>query len=78
MGWAVQDISTSTLVTYFILVSHTFRMELFFLLAGAAFALKMNVVGVTPSTLLSTARPATIFACAWERVRLPNSFSACW
>ena len=34
MGWAVQDISTSTLVTYFILVSHTFRMELFFLLAG--------------------------------------------
>jgi len=34
MGWAVQDISTSPLVSDFILVSHSFRMELFFLLAG--------------------------------------------
>jgi len=34
MGWAVQDISTSPLVTAFIAVSHSFRMELFFLLAG--------------------------------------------
>ncbi len=34
MGWAVMDISTSPLVGGFILVSHAFRMELFFLLAG--------------------------------------------
>lgn len=34
MGWAVQDVSTSPLVTVFVLVSHAFRMELFFLLAG--------------------------------------------
>jgi peptidoglycan/LPS O-acetylase OafA/YrhL len=34
MGWAVQDISTSQRVTDFFLVSHSFRMELFFLLAG--------------------------------------------
>ncbi|MEO6992978.1 MAG: acyltransferase family protein [Lacunisphaera sp.] len=34
MGWAVQDISTSPWVTNFFLVSHSFRMELFFLLAG--------------------------------------------
>ncbi len=34
MGWAVQDISTSPLVTLFMTVSHSFRMELFFLLAG--------------------------------------------
>jgi glucan biosynthesis protein C len=34
MGWAVQDISTSPWVTDFFLVSHSFRMELFFLLAG--------------------------------------------
>src|SRR6478736_1931763 len=33
-GWAVQDISTSPLVADFFLVSHSFRMELFFLLAG--------------------------------------------
>ncbi|MEO6003247.1 MAG: acyltransferase family protein [Opitutus sp.] len=34
MGWAVQDISTSPLVNGFVTVSHSFRMELFFLLAG--------------------------------------------
>jgi len=34
MGWAVQDVSTGQLVTDFFLVSHSFRMELFFLLAG--------------------------------------------
>ena len=34
MGWAVQDVSTSPRVTDFFLVSHSFRMELFFLLAG--------------------------------------------
>src|SRR6478736_4805504 len=34
MGWAVQDISTGQGVADFFLVSHSFRMELFFLLAG--------------------------------------------
>jgi len=34
MGWAIQDISTSPLVARFITVSHSFRMEAFFLLAG--------------------------------------------
>ena len=34
MGWAVQDISTSPLVAMFMTVSHSFRMEAFFLLAG--------------------------------------------
>ena len=34
MGWAVMDISTSPLVGSFMLVSHSFRMELFFLIAG--------------------------------------------
>jgi len=34
MGWAVQDISTSALVGMFSSVSHSFRMETFFLLAG--------------------------------------------
>lgn len=34
MGWAVQDVSTSAWVTGFTTVSHSFRMELFFLLAG--------------------------------------------
>src|SRR5688572_9012102 len=34
LGWAVQDISTSPLVGTFMVVSHSFRMETFFLLAG--------------------------------------------
>ena len=34
LGWAVQDISTTPLVTIFMTVSHSFRMEAFFLLAG--------------------------------------------
>lgn len=34
MGWAVQDVSTSSWVSGFTTVSHSFRMELFFLLAG--------------------------------------------
>ncbi|MBI1177453.1 acyltransferase family protein [bacterium] len=34
IGWAVMDISTSSFVSQFMLVSHSFRMELFFLIAG--------------------------------------------
>lgn len=34
IGWAVMDISTSPLVLMFMHVSHSFRMELFFLIAG--------------------------------------------
>jgi len=34
MGWAVQDVSTSPMVMVFVAVSHSFRMEAFFLLAG--------------------------------------------
>lgn len=34
IGWAVQDVSTSPLIPQFMAVSHAFRMEAFFLLAG--------------------------------------------
>ena len=34
IGWAVMDISTGSSILGFILVSHSFRMELFFLIAG--------------------------------------------
>jgi peptidoglycan/LPS O-acetylase OafA/YrhL len=34
IGWAVQDISTSPVVAIFTTVSHTFRMETFFMIAG--------------------------------------------
>lgn len=34
IGWAVMDISTSDWIDHFVLVSHSFRMPLFFLIAG--------------------------------------------
>ena len=34
IGWAVMDVSTSSFITGFMMVSHSFRMELFFLIAG--------------------------------------------
>lgn len=34
IGWAVMDVSTSPVVPLFMLVSHSFRMPLFFLIAG--------------------------------------------
>ncbi|KAA9134135.1 acyltransferase family protein [Marinihelvus fidelis] len=34
IGWAVMDVSTGDIVPVFVLVSHSFRMELFFLVAG--------------------------------------------
>lgn len=34
IGWAVQDVSTSPVVAMFVTVSHSFRMEVFFLIAG--------------------------------------------
>lgn len=34
IGWAVMDVSTSAVVSQFVMISHSFRMELFFLIAG--------------------------------------------
>ena len=34
IGWAVMDLSTSSTISRLMLVSHSFRMELFFLIAG--------------------------------------------
>jgi glucan biosynthesis protein C len=34
IGWAVMDVSTSEIASIFVMISHSFRMELFFLLAG--------------------------------------------
>lgn len=34
IGWAVMDISTSAILSVFMMISHSFRLELFFLLAG--------------------------------------------
>lgn len=46
IGWAVMDISTSHVVSVFALVSHSFRMELFFLIAGFFSHMKYHQQGV--------------------------------
>ena len=48
IGWAVMDINTSESVSAFVLVSHSFRMALFFLIAGffSRMSLKRNASAV--------------------------------
>jgi len=48
IGWAVMDISTSNVVSIFILINHSFRMELFFLIAGFFCHMKYHQQGVQP------------------------------
>ena len=42
IGWAVMDVSTSYIAGGFALISHTFRMALFFLIAGFFSAMVLN------------------------------------
>jgi peptidoglycan/LPS O-acetylase OafA/YrhL len=46
IGWAVMDISTSSFVSVFILINHSFRMALFFLIAGFFSHMKFHQGGV--------------------------------
>lgn len=45
IGWAVMDVSTSSVVNIFALVAHSFRMELFFLIAGFFSHMKYHQLG---------------------------------
>lgn len=63
MGWAVQDVSTSPVVTMFMTVSHCFRMETFFLLAGFFGHLTLHRKGAgefVPSRVLRIVVPFVI------------------
>jgi peptidoglycan/LPS O-acetylase OafA/YrhL len=48
VGWAVMDVATSDLVPTFVLVSHSFRMALFFLIAGYFSHMTMHKNGIKP------------------------------
>ena len=45
IGWAVMDISTSSFVSIFVMINHSFRMELFFLIAGFFSHMKFHQQG---------------------------------
>lgn len=69
MGWAVQDVSTSSLVTMFSTVSHSFRMELFFLLAGFFGRLTCHRVGVGSFLRGRAIRLGVPFVVGWFLLR---------
>lgn len=69
IGWAVMDINTSEWVPYFVLVSHSFRMEVFFVIAGFFAHMKFHQgdgISFLRSRLFRLALP---FALAWLLLR---------
>lgn len=69
MGWAVQDVSTSPIVTQFIAVSHSFRMELFFVLAGLFSHMSFHRYGFRDFIRSRVFRIALPFVCGWFILR---------
>ena len=64
IGWAVMDINTSNIAATFILISHSFRLEVFFLIAGFFAHMsfhKMKKTDFVSSRLLRIAVPFLVF-----------------
>jgi fucose 4-O-acetylase-like acetyltransferase len=69
IGWAVMDISTSSIVTNFMLVSHSFRMELFFLIAGFFSHMTFHKKGASVFISSRLTRIAIPFVVGWFILR---------
>ena len=69
MGWAVQDVSTGPLVRVFVSVSHAFRMELFFLLAGFFSHLTLERKGAGEFVRSRVIRIVAPFVVGWFLLR---------
>lgn len=69
IGWAVMDVSTSSMVSIFALVSHSFRMELFFLIAGFFGHMKFHQLGVKAFFKSRLVRIAIPFFLGWFLLR---------
>ena len=69
IGWAVMDISTSSAVPAFILISHSFRMELFFLMAGFFSCMVFRQQGAKTFVVSRTLRIAIPFVVGWFILR---------
>jgi len=69
IGWAVQDVSTSGWVAAFVTVSHSFRMELFFLLAGFFACVVVRRHGVGAFVRSRAVRLAVPFVVGWFAIR---------
>jgi peptidoglycan/LPS O-acetylase OafA/YrhL len=69
MGWAVQDISTSPLVGDFSLISHSFRMAAFFLLAGYFGCVTLQRKGAADFIRSRALRIVVPFVAGWFVLR---------
>ena len=69
LGWAVQDVSTSPAVGMFMTVSHAFRMETFFLLAGFFSHLTFHRKGAGEFVRSRVVRILVPFVVGWFLLR---------
>ncbi|UTF59935.1 acyltransferase family protein [Gilvimarinus sp. DA14] len=69
IGWAVMDISTSEVVGVFALISHSFRMELFFLVAGFFSHMSYHRKGAANFLKSRVLRIAVPFVVGWILLR---------
>lgn len=69
IGWAVMDISTSAIVPLFMLISHSFRLALFFLIAGFFSHMTFHGKGVHTFIKSRLVRIATPFIIGWFLLR---------
>lgn len=68
-GWAVMDVSTSSIITSFMLVSHCFRMALFFLIAGFFSHMTFHRKGARTFVNSRLTRIAIPFVVGWFILR---------
>ncbi len=69
IGWAVMDINTSPLVGTFMLISHSFRMPLFFLVAGFFSHMTFHRQGARSFLQSRFIRIAIPFVAGWYLLR---------
>lgn len=69
IGWAVQDVSTNIVTGGFATISHSFRLEVFFLLAGFFTHLTLRRKGVTDLLKSRVIRIAIPFVVGWFLLR---------
>ena len=69
IGWAVMDISTSDWVSVFVLISHAFRLEVFFLIAGFFSCMTLQKVGIKGFLTSRFTRIVLPFLLGWVLLR---------
>ena len=69
IGWAVMDISNSDWVSVFVFISHAFRLEVFFLIAGFFSCMTLQKVGIKRFLTSRFTRIVLPFLLGWILLR---------